>query len=124
MQVQCAEHGPLFHRAARPAAMAGIRSVLADNKPLRLVRATFRNHAAFRVGVPEVKMKDNASARQQLYTERQKNGLIVIPCVCVELDVIDVLQSQGFLDTYEPTRRELSDALSKFVYRAMTRHYT
>jgi hypothetical protein len=59
--------------------------------------------------------------RQQLYAERKKNGLIVVPCVCVELDVVDVLQELGFLELGDPTRRQISDALSKYVYQEMTR---
>jgi hypothetical protein len=65
-------------------------------------------------------MTTNGAARQQLYAERQKNGLIVVPCVVVELDVIEVLQAQGFLEHDDPTRRQISDALSRWVYQ-MTR---
>jgi hypothetical protein len=60
--------------------------------------------------------------RQKLYAERQQNGLIVLPVVVVELDVIDHLQAQGFLETDMPSRAQLAEALSKWLYREMTRH--
>ena len=60
--------------------------------------------------------------RQKLYAARQKDGLIVVPVLCVELDVIDVLQAEGFLDHDNPTRAQLSEALSKWLFELLTRH--
>jgi hypothetical protein len=57
-----------------------------------------------------------AAARQRLYVERQKNGLVVVPVVAVELDVIDVLKAEGFLDEDNPSRPELATALSKWLF--------
>jgi hypothetical protein len=66
-------------------------------------------------------MGTNGAARQRLHAERKKNGIICVKCVCVEQDVIAVLRVGGFLDTDEPTRAQLSAALSKWTYHEMTR---
>jgi hypothetical protein len=67
---------------------------------------------------PERQRRD----RQQRYLERQRNGLIVLPVVCVEIGATQMVLDAGFLASDDPTRQELADALAKWVYQMMTRH--
>jgi hypothetical protein len=64
-------------------------------------------------------MATNAAARQRLRYERRKNGLCVVPVVCIEERTVAVLLVDGLLLSEEPTRKELAGALSRWTYQHM-----
>jgi hypothetical protein len=63
-----------------------------------------------------------AALRQRRYLARQREGLIVLDVVAPEIDVAEMLLAEAFLTSDEPSRDELSDALSRWRYREVTRH--
>jgi hypothetical protein len=59
--------------------------------------------------------------RQKLRRSRQRDGLIVVGCVVVETDIIELLLAERFLRHPEPSRAQLSEALSRWIFRRVTR---
>ncbi len=57
-----------------------------------------------------------------MYLARRAEGLIVLGALCHEVGVTEMLRDDGFLATDDPTRRELSDALSRWIHDRVTRH--
>jgi hypothetical protein len=59
----------------------------------------------------------SSAARQRRRYQRRKNGLIVLPTVCVEESVTAILRADGYLNGTDPTREELAEAFSSWVYQ-------
>jgi hypothetical protein len=61
----------------------------------------------------------SSAARQRLRYQRRKEGLCVIPTLVVEERIVAVLLAEGLLLSEEPTRAQLSEALSRWAYQHM-----
>jgi hypothetical protein len=64
----------------------------------------------------------NAAERQRRYRLRRDDGLIVLPAVVAEIDLTEMLIAEGFLTSDEPSREQLADALSKWLFQIVTRN--
>ena len=62
----------------------------------------------------------SAAARQRLHLERRRNGLRVCHVLVHEVGIVAMLQAEGLLAS--DGRARLDEALSKWLYAAMTRH--
>ena len=72
-------------------------------------------------GIP-AKVASNGAARQRLHAQRKANGLVVLPLLCPEVDMTEMLLDLGFLANPDPSRQELSEAASRWAYAVLTRH--
>jgi hypothetical protein len=64
----------------------------------------------------------DAAERQRLHYARKRDGLIVLPVLVVEDDVTAILEADGLIPPgTEPTRAQVADALSGWLFRTLTR---